>query len=309
MMDRQPAEWVYLFPGTGVPFCGHEFNFYVRHRSVIQPFLEAASHFTDRPLIDRLQKNDPQTLNEHDFQLFTIAFSCGMFDVFRQHKIIPEIVSGYSMGTYSALYACGALDYSDCLYLASNAYRLMKQVVNSDQYGMGAVIGLTFDEVNELVIGISPLLHIVNINNDTCFIISGKKSDIAIMLNMAEKKGAIKASKLTVEIPYHHAELMKEASVGIKKYITECKWNAPAVPVLSTIDRKMLTTAQNCADLVADNLSSPINWACVIEYLLVRNRHNLIECGPGITLTQNGRFVSPELRFINVKNCLVRILV
>jgi len=64
-----------------------------------------------------------------------------------QNRIMPDIVSGHSLGEYSALAVCGALSFEDALVLVLHRALIAQKVCENQETAMGAVVGLPDDYV------------------------------------------------------------------------------------------------------------------------------------------------------------------
>jgi len=116
----------------------------------------------------------------------------------------------------------------------------------------------------------------------------------------------LKSELLPVRIPYHHPVYLAETSAAFEKYCNMVKWEDPHFPVLSSVNCELLRSGKDLRDLTADNLKTPIHWHRTIETIVNTSIGSAVECGPGISLTQNARFVPGELHIVNVKNYMAR---
>ena len=151
MANPETHPCVVLFPGTGVPLCGHEMAFYERNRTLMEPFLASASRFAGVDMAGSFEPNIDLS-DQRISQVFTYAFSCGMYRVLQNSGIKPSMAAGYSMGIYGALFASEAISFEDGLCMIDTAYSLMKSEAERAGYGMGVIIGLTRSEVESLAI-------------------------------------------------------------------------------------------------------------------------------------------------------------
>ncbi|MFP4417686.1 MAG: ACP S-malonyltransferase [Chitinispirillaceae bacterium] len=287
------------FPGTGVAFCGKEYAFYKKH---IEKFERLFAYVTP---IAGITPNDvfdasKEFHSELNSQLITYLYSCAMWDVVRE-VVEPVAVTGYSMGIYAALYAAGVITFKQGVGIISRALHHMEEIASRDSYGMLAIVGLCRQECLDIIGKHSPCeVMLVNQNNQTSFVFSGLADKLEKCARIANDRGAYKTVMLPVKIPYHHP-VLKGASVRMYKEIGDNRWRRANLPVVSAINRCMVLGSGELKKLVAENLSTPINWYTVIESIQ-ENCYGIIECGPGISLTQMGRFILPGKPYVNVKN-------
>ena len=81
----------------------------------------------------------------------------------------------------------------------------------------------------------------------------------------------------------------------------ELTWRPARIPVVSSLTGELLKNTPALRDFTARHPSTPIHWEQVLATLDRQGIRILYECGPGISLTQNGRFVSFDAAYINVK--------
>ena len=302
------ATTAFAFPGIGVKLCGHEQGFYAAHAGVMKPFLDQASAFCGSDLAADLATHSGKRPDEYADQFFTYAFSAGMASVLAGHGVRPSIMAAYSFGIYGALHGSGAVNFEDGLRIIDAAYHILANATWRHNAGLGIVIGLTRAEINGMLADWAlPSVVLVNTNNRTCHIFCGLRRELAALFEAAFSRDAIAADFLEVTIPYHHPLLAREVESGFTRFLDTVRFAVPAVPVLSPIDCAVCTDAASLRMVTARNLYTPINWHAAAAAMHGRGVATVIECGPGISLTQNGRFMEFRMRYVNVKNYGVRI--
>ena len=83
--------------------------------------------------------------------------------------------------------------------------------------------------------------------------------------------------------------------------------STPRCPVVSSVDQRPLTEPLEIADFVAANLSTPISWVRVLGALSSLGALAAIECGPGVSLTQNARFVDGAPPHVGLRSARGRL--
>jgi len=302
--DRQ-VRTAFAFPGVGVRPSGCEAKFYRRHESMVRPFLDEASHAAKTDLAFSLLRDQIEGLEEGTRQYFTYAFSAGVCAVLQDRGFVPEFTAGYSFGIYAAMYASGAISFTTGLSILEEAYRLMKDACNGNPSGMGFVVGLNRADISRVLDKKSySSLCLVNSNSDMCNIFAGKKKALEGFLAEAQAHGALAAECLSVAIPYHHPRILSEVTPKFRAFLQTFEWERPQCPVVSSIEQTLLVDVDALIDFTARNLSTPNNWQGVVRALNSGSVERMIECGPGISLTQNGRFLPYAIKYVNIKNML-----
>jgi [acyl-carrier-protein] S-malonyltransferase len=296
------ARVVFVFPGAGVEPCGHEAQFLARHRSLMTPFLEEASEEAGVRLTDVVENGGIQSLDSKTNELLTHAFNGGVCEVYKQSGITPFATAGHSLGVYSAVFASGATSFTDSLLMVTQARSLVGRECNDGQYGMATVVGLTMDEIEAILEKVTcPSICVANRNNITSTVLSGRRDALERILEQATELGAFKANFLDINMPYHNPRFLAHASSDLREFLGGLSWRKPQCPVVSSIDRTFLASLEQIVDFTARNLSTQIKWQRVVEAFQEHKATVVIECGPGISLTQNARFVADSPPHVNIK--------
>lgn len=307
IFDRRLA---FAFPGVGVRLCGHEHAFFGRHRDSMTPPLAEASNFAEFNYVAFMNEAErPLAMTELQGQLFTYAFNCAVAMVFQSHGAEPTFMAGHSMGIYSALATAGVVSFSDGLEIVAKAFDIVNESAAGLDASMAVVVGLGRQEVDELLAeqGSETTARRVNENNDTTTIFAGLTADLDGLLEDARRHDALKARLLPVNAPYHHPELLPEASERFRHDLQRFEWSAACCPIVSSIDQTLMVEPEKLLDLTARNITTPISWEAVVRTLVTCDIELIIECGAGISLHQNGRLMPECPQFVTVKNAQPRV--
>lgn len=292
------------FPGAGVEITGKESGFINKYIGIFKPLFEKVSEYINKDFMEIVSDGDLTELTDRENQFFTIAFSTGYFYLLKEIGVEFRYVTGYSLGVYSALIAANVIDYDNGLFITSKAYELMINAAGKNsRTGMCAVIGLKTEELESIINNVElDSVYIVNSNNETCKVTSGNIRQLNILIRETEAAGAIKSVLLNVDMPYHHPIIFKDCSEKFLEILKELNFSDPGIPVISTINQNLLEKKNDIIEFAARHLSNPINWEKTAEKIYSFGIETIIECGPGISLTQNGRFINPGIKYINIKN-------
>jgi [acyl-carrier-protein] S-malonyltransferase len=308
MWCKSMAKTAFVFPGVGVRLCGRESDFLNANRVIASPFFEAASAKAGLDLEQALQSGDLESLSEEQQQLFTFAFSVTAARCYTEAGSPPFCVAGYSFGVYAALYIAGTISFDEGLEILSAAYGLMREECADRQYDMGVVVGLLRNEVKTILKDPAlAQLSLANSNNETCHIVSGSSKLVTRFLKKTTDADAISAQTLGVSVPYHNRHILMPASERFAKKLADFHWKNTQVPIISTIDQQSILEIDQVIEYIAQNLSQPISWHDTIDCIEKMNIGRFAECGPGISLTQNGRFSNQQTAYINIKNYLRKL--
>jgi len=291
----------FVFPGAGVKPCGHEASFLRRHAARLGPLLDRGSEACGADL--RSAVLDGSELGELAEQLYAYCFQCGVARVLRDHGIAPALLAGHSLGIYAALTVSGAIEFESGLALTERAYTIAQRVCAGGAYGMAIVIGLEEAELRTMLGEPSyASIRLASRQNPLSHVFSGPRTTLGAFVGAALEREAYRARLLDIGFPYHHPEIMADVTTELGRVLGEFEWQTPVHPVVSSIDRKILTRAEELRDFTARNLSTPLSWQGVMEVMVREGMESAIECGPGWSLTVSGRMLPEAPRLVHLKS-------
>jgi len=292
----------FAFPGAGVEPCGYENPFYRRHETLMKPYLTKASDFAHYDFVAALLGDAFCDLDERNSQVFAYAYGHATAMVYLRSHITPSCVAGYSLGVYAALSASGAFSYETGLEIVAQAFDIMKENCANPEFAMGAVVGLCSAEIAAMLSEpTTGSLVIANTNNKTCSIVCGLPHELEAFFSLAKTANVFSTKRLPVHLPYHHPVYMANASKRFAAYLLSVPLKDPIVPLVSSVNQALLRSAADCRAFIAANLCTPIHWQKVVETMHANRITTLYECGPGISLLQNGRFIDNDISYITIK--------
>ncbi|MFF8597091.1 ACP S-malonyltransferase [Streptomyces sp. NPDC015220] len=202
----------------------------------------------------------------------------------------PDFVAGHSLGEYSALFAAGAVDFETGLRLVKRRGELMSE---AEDGGMAAVIGLTVEEVRDLLRreGLTAI-DVANHNSPHQVVVAGPKADIPAAREAFVKGGAQHYVPLSVSGAFH-SRLMAGTRERFAPLLREAVFRTPEIPVLSNVSGRPHREG-GIADGLAEQITHVVEWNDTIRYLLGRGEVDFVEVGPGTVLTKLVRKIRDE---------------
>ena len=204
--------------------------------------------------------------------------NCTISGILKLAGVHADYAAGYSMGLFSALYHSEAVSFEDGLLLMHHVCKYAHEVSCDCDYGMGAVIGMPYQRVTELISELDLSLELADIVLEDVGIVSGKKSEIESLFPAARKNGAIEVRILPVALPYH-ASWMKDAELKIGRYLSQIHIADPKCIVISGVDQKLLKTAEDIQIEARTNVSHHISWYGTMNKLIELGVNTFIESG------------------------------
>jgi [acyl-carrier-protein] S-malonyltransferase len=216
-------------------------------------------------------------------------------------ELAPLLVAGHSVGEYAALVAAGVLTIHDALRLVTVRAELMASA--SAEGGMIAVIGLDRDQVADIVATIAPPdeLVVANDNAPGQIVISGTRRALAAAEGELRAAGARRAVPLRVSGAFH-SPLMAGTADALEKAFAGVEWRDAEPPIVSNVTAKPIRDASTIRELLARQVSSPVEWVASVRSMLDAGVDTFVECGPGAALTGMVRRIAPEAMVLNVSD-------
>ncbi|EJZ23071.1 ACP S-malonyltransferase [Rhizobium sp. Pop5] len=210
-------------------------------------------------------------------------------------------VAGHSLGEYSALCAAGTFSLADTARLLRIRGNAMQAAVPVGVGAMAAIIGLEHADVVAVCeeAAATGACQIANDNGGGQIVISGEKAAVEKAAGLATDKGAKRAILLPVSAPFHStlmapaADAMREALAGVKKA-------DPAVPVIANVRAAPVTSAEEIAALLVEQVTGQVRWRETVEWFAANGVTTLYELGSGKVLTGLARRIDKTINGISV---------
>ena len=301
-MSELEIKQAWVFPGVGVKPCGQETVLFREFSVIFQEFFSETSRISGRNLTWLRETTETEFPAGLDEQLASFSFACAMVEMLRVAGRTPDILAGNSFGVYPAVWAAGALDFAACIGILTRAYQHMEAAARVWPASLCAIVGLAAAE-NQAIIAGAGLNSVVRINsnNHTCHIYCGLQAEITDFAAACQSAGALNAAILPMALPYHHPKFTAGVSAIFADEVQALDWRQPLVPVLSTLDFQVLDNAASLAEYVSRQIFQPINWAESVSGLYRLGITQVYECGVGISLTQNARFIDGAAHWHNCR--------
>ena len=224
-----------------------------------------------------------------------VVTSVAIYVVMKSMGITPDIVSGHSVGEYSALVASGSLSLEDALRLVCIRGQLMEKAYTPGAGGMSAVLGLSGDKVASAceaarTVGwVEPANH----NSPNQIVISGDIPAVKWAGELCLTAGARRVIPLKVSGPFH-SKLMEPARCGLEQELERVNFQVPSVPIVMNVDGKVAYSEARIKDSLARQISGPIQWEDCVREMWRLGAHVFFQLGPGRVLTGLIREIKPE---------------
>ncbi|HEY4749010.1 MAG TPA: ACP S-malonyltransferase [Steroidobacteraceae bacterium] len=197
----------------------------------------------------------------------------------------PALVSGHSLGEFTALVCAGSLQFSAAVELVRFRGRLMQEAVPQGSGAMAAILGLTDEAVHALCRAAAQgqVVEAVNFNSPAQVVIAGEAAAVARAIELAKTQGAKRAITLPVSVP-SHSSLMAKAGERLRERLSSVSVLKPAIRYVSAVDAAAHDSPDDIREVLVRQLSCPVLWTQTLRAISAQVAQ-VIECGPGKVLT------------------------
>jgi [acyl-carrier-protein] S-malonyltransferase len=287
-MKLEPKTTAFIFPGQGSQTMGMGSDLAAAYPQAQQTF-EEADEILGFPL-SKLMWGGPDTeLNDTvNTQPALYAHSIAAQRVFSHlyPDFEPASVAGHSLGELSALSASGALSFADGLRLVRTRGELMKRAGEQSPGGMAAILGLGISSLEKVCSQASSADEIVQVANDNCpgqVVISGAKAAVERAIEGAKAAGAKRGIPLAVSIAAH-SPLMASIQDEWNQAVDACEMTDPITPVISNVNAKPMTTADELRADIKAQMDSRVRWTESVGEMSKSGTQAFVEVGSGSVL-------------------------
>jgi [acyl-carrier-protein] S-malonyltransferase len=280
----------WLFPGQGSQIVGMG-----RALAAADPAAAALFRLADetlgQPLSGTIFDGPAEALQQTDVQQPAIVVtSVAYLEALQRRGALPAAVvaAGHSLGQYSALVAVGSLTLPDALRLVAERGRLMQ---THGRGAMAAILNLAPDVVASVAAEAGA--EVANVNAPGQITISGREDAVARAVALAQARGARRVVALPVNAAFH-SSLMQPVAQGLAPLIEAVAIVTPRLPILSNVDARPLTTADDVRRELLDHICAPVQWVATVEAMLADGVATFVEIGPGRVLSGLVRRVRRE---------------
>lgn len=272
----------YVFPGQGAQFSGMGKDLYDNSLKA-REMMERANEILGFRITDIMFSGSDEDLRATKVTQPAIFLHSVCLALCSDDLPAPDMVGGHSLGEFSALVACGAVDFESALRLVAVRASEMQKCCEANPGGMAAIIGLPNEKVEEICAGTSGIVIPANYNCNGQVVISGEKQAVEAACEALKAAGAKRALPLSVSGAFH-SPLMEAARVELGKAIEKTEVRTPSCPIYQNVTAKPETDPARIKENLLQQLTSPVKWTQTVENMLADGATTFRELGPGNVL-------------------------
>ena len=280
----------YVFPGQGAQFTGMGQDLYDKG-GIYREMFERANAVLGFRITDVMFGGSAEDLKQ------TRVTQPAVF----LHSVVkaldygkPDAVAGHSLGEFSALTVCGALEFEDALRLVSARSAAMQKACEMRHGGMAAIIALEPEVIEQVCAEVSGTVVAANYNCDGQTVISGDVAAVEEACERLKAAGAKRAIMLQVGGAFH-SPLMEPARAELAEAISKVQMYAPQCPIYQNFTAQKTVDPQMIKQNLLSQLTGPVKWTETIRNMAADASEALgvpgteaidfTEIGPDNTLT------------------------
>ncbi|SEG91833.1 Acyl transferase domain-containing protein [Actinacidiphila yanglinensis] len=205
------------------------------------------------------------------------AVEVALFRLVESWGVVPDFVTGHSVGELAAAHCAGVLGLADACRVVAARGRLMQALPSG-----GAMVAVEADEaeVAELVAGVADRVGIAAVNGPTAVVVSGEQEAVEAIAEALRGRGR-KTRRLAVSHAFH-SPLMDPVLEEFGSVVGAVEWSAPVV--------EMAAGSQEVCSAAywVDHVRRPVRFAEHVVRLRERGVTRFLEIGPEGVLSGMG---------------------
>ena len=287
----------YIFPGQGAQKAGMGKDFY-ENCALSREIYEKSSQLLGFSMEELcFEENDRLDITEYT-QAALVTTSVAMLAQIEEMGYTPDVTAGLSLGEYCALVSCKAMTFEDAVKVVRQRGILMQEAVPLGQGAMAAVLGMTAEQIDQVVDPIDGV-EVANYNCPGQIVISGKTDAVQTACQALKEAGAKRTVPLKVSGPFH-SSMLAGAGKKLGEVLEPVVLTEHSIPYVTNVTASYVEGTEEIKDLLVRQVSSSVRWQQSVENMIAAGVDRFVEIGPGKTLASFVKKISREVSVYNV---------
>lgn len=300
-----------VFSGFGSQFVGMGKDVYDDSRQVQEYFEEAYNCLGLNFVKLCFASSDEEISKVSNAYLAIFLTDIALYTLLLELGVQPDLIAGYGIGRYAALYVAGGFSFPDGLYLLNKYSNFYQDFLDHKHHlKMLAVAGLSLRKMRALcqeIAGEQGGLFIAAVHSDQSQLVVGKEkliNKLELALGNLSDHIVLKEQPLGWGL---NSELAQEFVTNFKVYLAKVDFKNLTIPVLSNLDGKVISTSKAVKKELVDPELNSVMWQKVVQGLA--SCDIIIEVGPGHLLANEIQKTYPDkiVLMLNKKDDIIKI--
>ncbi|MCV7428484.1 type I polyketide synthase [Mycobacterium montefiorense] len=278
---RSAGKTVFVFPGQGAQWLGMGEQLYGRFPVFAQAFDEAVAALDPHlrlPLRQVMWGSDTELLQSTEFaQSALFAVEVALAALLARCGVLPDVVTGHSVGEITAAYVAGVLSLSDAAKVVAGRGALMAALPSG-----GAMVAVATSEAE-----VTPLLtaevNLAAVNAPDAVVISGAEAAVSAIADELAQQGR-RAHRLAVSHAFHSV-LMEPILEEFAQLLAGVSASPPRISLVSNLTGQLAGPGYGSPQYWVDHVRQPVRFADGVHAAESLGARAFVEVGPGRGLT------------------------
>ena len=296
----------FLFPGQGSQFIGMGKELANEFEVAKEVFLEVDDSLGEKLSTLIFQGDIKELTLTRNAQPAIMAVSIAVLRAMSANGLDLKSIdffAGHSLGEYSALCASGVISLRDTSVILRKRGLAMQRAVPEGQGSMVAVIGMTSEIVNDLILEgkcNTELIQVANDNDPSQVVISGQKQEVQKFIEFLKQKKPKRIIDLPVSAPFH-SPLMEPAALTMEEELKKVNLSIPIVPIIQNVDLSVLNSTDGLGERLVSKICATVRWReSLIKMADKFGVSTFFEIGPGKVLAGTVKRTIPKSNVFSV---------
>lgn len=288
----------FVYPGQGAQKVGMGKDFYDNNSAAKELFDKADELLGLDMKALCFEENDKLDITEYT-QAALVTTCLAMTRVVKEQGITPDVTAGLSLGEYCAIATAGGMTEEDAIRLVRKRGILMQEAVPTGMGAMAAVLGMTGEEIENVIDGMEGV-SIANYNCPGQIVITGLTEAVTEASAKLTEAGAKRVIPLKVSGPFHSA-MLNEAGEKLGEELKNVELSPLQVPYVTNVTAEYVSDVNETKALLAKQVASGVRWEQSVRNMIEQGVDTFVEIGPGKTLAGFMKKINKDVKMYNIE--------
>jgi len=274
---RSAAKTVFVFPGQGSQWLGMGQQLYGHFPEFAQAFDEAVAALDPHlrlPLRQVMWGADAALLQSTEFaQSALFAVEVALAELLGHWGVLPDVVTGHSVGEIAAAYVAGVLSLADAAKVVAGRGRLMAALPAG-----GAMVAAGASEA-EVSPSLTAEVNLAAVNGPDAVVISGPDAAVTGVADELARQGR-RVHRLAVSHAFHSA-LMEPMLEEFAQLVAAVSAAPPRIALVSNLTGQLAGPGYGSPEYWVEHVRRPVRFADGVRTAESLGARAFVEVGPG----------------------------